>query len=260
MPKLLAPEYGGVWSWEGELLPSTMLKLSDGREVSLGSLITQTNGDVLEWLDEQQVEKHLAGQHDQSTHGHPSIGKIPAKPSFKETGYSELDNLAPKKPEAWEAINYYVNGGSTPLNGGLRAGKAPAGYQEDFDKNKKILEDAILANTVAEDITVQRWMVSEAFGMEQSELPSLIGKTYADKAFMSTATMRDKDGNALAENWANVSSYNVRMKISVPKGTNALRINSLESEILFKPNQPMYIHDVRIVDNYVEIDASMVND
>lgn len=69
MPKLLAPEYGGVWSWEGELLPSTILKLSDGREVSLSSLITLTNGDVLEWLEEQEVEKHLAGQHDQSTHG-----------------------------------------------------------------------------------------------------------------------------------------------------------------------------------------------
>jgi hypothetical protein len=74
MPKLLAPEYGGVWSWEGELLPSTILKLSDGREVSLSSLITLTNGDVLEWLDEQQVEKHLAGQHDQKTHGHGKVG------------------------------------------------------------------------------------------------------------------------------------------------------------------------------------------
>ena len=69
MPKLVAPEYGGVWSWEGELTPSTMLKLSDGREVSLGSIITLTNGDVLEWLDTQTIEKHLQGQHDQSEHG-----------------------------------------------------------------------------------------------------------------------------------------------------------------------------------------------
>lgn len=68
MPKLVAPEYGGVWSWEGELTPATMLKLSDGREVSLGSIITLTNGDVLEWLDTQTIEKHLQGQHDQSTH------------------------------------------------------------------------------------------------------------------------------------------------------------------------------------------------
>jgi hypothetical protein len=72
MPKLLAPEYGGVWSWEGELLPSTKLKLSNGVEISLSSIITQTNGDVLEWLDEQKIEKHLAGKHDQSTHGHGS--------------------------------------------------------------------------------------------------------------------------------------------------------------------------------------------
>lgn len=70
MPKLLAPDFGGVWSWEGELTPATMLKLSNGREVSLGSIITLTNGDVLYWLDKQTIEKHLAGQHDQSTHGH----------------------------------------------------------------------------------------------------------------------------------------------------------------------------------------------
>jgi hypothetical protein len=56
MPKLSAPDYGGVWSWEGELLPSTIIRLSNGAEVSLSSIITQTNGDVLDWLEEQQID------------------------------------------------------------------------------------------------------------------------------------------------------------------------------------------------------------
>jgi hypothetical protein len=56
MPKLSAPDYGGVWSWDGELLPSTIIRLSNGAEVSLSSIITQTNGDVLEWLEEQQID------------------------------------------------------------------------------------------------------------------------------------------------------------------------------------------------------------
>lgn len=77
MPKLVAPEYGGVWSWEGELTPSTMLKLSDGREVSLSSIITLTNGDVLEWLDTQTIQKHMLGQHDQSTHARREVAGVP---------------------------------------------------------------------------------------------------------------------------------------------------------------------------------------
>jgi hypothetical protein len=52
MPKLLAPMYGGSWSWEGEMTPQTVIKLPNGAETSFGSLITQTNGDALVWYED----------------------------------------------------------------------------------------------------------------------------------------------------------------------------------------------------------------
>lgn len=208
-----------------------------------------------------EVKKHLAGKHDQSTHGHPSIGKIPAKPNFKNTAYNELDELKPKSPEVWDTINWYVNGGSTLLNGGMRGDKFSGSYKAEFDKHKKVFQDAIDSSTLEQDATVHRWMVPEAFGMDSSQLESLIGKTYSDKAFMSTATIRDKSGNSTTDtNWANAGHYTVHMTLDAPKGTHALRINPMESEILFGPNTPIYIHDVRKIDNYIQIDASVVND
>lgn len=207
-----------------------------------------------------EVHKHLAGQHDQSSHGHPSIGAIPSSPTFKNTGYNDLESLKPKDPAVWESINWYVNGGSSLINGSLRGEKVSPSYLDEMELHKKVFEDAIAANTATEDFTVHRWLTPEGFGMESSELESLIGKTYSDKGFMSTATMLDKNGDSTFSNWANGSSYSVHMNISVPKGTHAMRINPMESEILFPPNTPMYIHDVRVVDNYIQIDASVVND
>lgn len=209
---------------------------------------------------EMDFTKHLAGQHDQSSHGHPSISAIPDKPVFKNTSYNDLEYLKPKDPAVWESINWYVNGGSSLINGSLRGEKVSPSYLAEVELHKKVFEDAIAANTVTEDFTVNRWLTPEGFGMESSELESLIGKTYSDKGFMSTATMLDKNGDSTFSNWANNSSYSVHMNISVPKGTHAMRINPMESEILLPPNAPMYIHDVRVVDNYIEIDASVVND
>lgn len=77
MAKILIPEINDVLSWDTDEPPTyeTMVKFSNGREVSWGSLVSQTNGDAWNWLD--GLTKHLAGKHDQSTHaGKKSYGSI----------------------------------------------------------------------------------------------------------------------------------------------------------------------------------------
>jgi len=65
-------KFGGSWSWNGELTEDSIITFANNDQMSFGALIGHTHGDALQWwLDEgmQGVSKHLAGQHDQSTHG-----------------------------------------------------------------------------------------------------------------------------------------------------------------------------------------------
>lgn len=59
MNKINAPEYGGTWTWSGELTPETEITLANGKKVLYSRIIAMTNGEVLEWFDENmsQVEK-----------------------------------------------------------------------------------------------------------------------------------------------------------------------------------------------------------
>ena len=43
---------GGTVEWEGELLPDTMVTINGELEVPLGSLISHTHGEALDWLAE----------------------------------------------------------------------------------------------------------------------------------------------------------------------------------------------------------------
>jgi hypothetical protein len=43
---------GGTVEWEGELLPETMVTINGELEVPLGSLISHTHGEALDWLAE----------------------------------------------------------------------------------------------------------------------------------------------------------------------------------------------------------------
>lgn len=52
MNKIEAPDFGGTWEWEGELNPRTLITLANGEKVLYSKLITLTNGEVLEWFDE----------------------------------------------------------------------------------------------------------------------------------------------------------------------------------------------------------------
>ena len=49
--KVVSPD-GGTIEWEGELLPETMVTINGELRVPLGSLISHTHGEALEWLSE----------------------------------------------------------------------------------------------------------------------------------------------------------------------------------------------------------------
>ena len=43
---------GGTVEWEGDLLPDTMVTINGELVVPIGSLISHTHGDALDWLAE----------------------------------------------------------------------------------------------------------------------------------------------------------------------------------------------------------------
>lgn len=57
----IVSEYG-VWSWDGDLKPATVVTLDGGRKVSFQSLVTLTNGDALEIIENEPVTKFRADQ------------------------------------------------------------------------------------------------------------------------------------------------------------------------------------------------------
>ncbi len=48
---------GGTVEWEGELLPDTMVTINSELEVPLGSLISHTHGEALDWLADYLLEE-----------------------------------------------------------------------------------------------------------------------------------------------------------------------------------------------------------
>ena len=60
MNNLFVAGLSGTVSWEGELTMTTQLTLPSSKTVSLGGLIALTNGDALEWFENELGEKHPA--------------------------------------------------------------------------------------------------------------------------------------------------------------------------------------------------------
>jgi hypothetical protein len=54
--KVITP-IGGTVEWEGDLLPDTMVTINGELEVPLGSLISHTHGEALDWLADYVLEE-----------------------------------------------------------------------------------------------------------------------------------------------------------------------------------------------------------
>jgi hypothetical protein len=47
---------GSTVEWEGDLLPDTMVTINGELEVPIGSLISHTHGEALDWLSDYLLE------------------------------------------------------------------------------------------------------------------------------------------------------------------------------------------------------------
>ena len=57
---LFVKELGGTVTWEGDLAMNTQLFLSNDSRPTLAGLIALTNGDALEWFENELGKKHPA--------------------------------------------------------------------------------------------------------------------------------------------------------------------------------------------------------
>jgi hypothetical protein len=208
----------------------------------------------------KSLEKHLSGQHDQSTHGkggsthtHPKVDAIPSKREYKNSDYSKLQKLPEGNPELEAAALLYTTS-SHYINKQLRYGPAEGASQATIEGNKqraKVLEEAVRSVETTEDMVVQRGVSWETFGVEnrlgipsnEADVKSLIGQAFADKGFLSCSTIL-MDGKKIPIN--QFQKRDVQLRISVPKGSKGVALNEWEHEFLMPPNTAILITNVEL--------------
>ena len=239
--------------------PNCLCELIPVIDLSQYDLSEADNIDMGDILDLAVVADLTKFNENHDERGRFSAGDGASSSGSNNTSYKDVPMANLNNPQQAAAVNYYVNGGSEIVNAGLRnPDSIPAYYKDEFKANSEALKNMVNENTLPTDVTVQRVMTNEAFGVSESELPSLVGSTYSDKGFLSTATMRDTAGNVNDLRALNGDSRPVRMIIDAPAGTHAIAMNPMESEILFAPNTPISITSVSKVDGGYDIYGSVV--
>ena len=194
------------------------------------------------------VRKHLAGQHDQSTHGSWAtangykLASLDDLPSIQRANYDSTVN---------DAVYSYISQGYTWMNSYLRDGYiedkvkvvsywSPSG--DYVDKEKAIgyiesLKSTLYEKRTTEDLTVTRWertgesIIGEKIS-EISNLENLIGKTYHAKGFTSTSAKPHQSVNDSFR-----SQSKVLANIHMPAGTYGATVgNDRENEFILAPD------------------------
>ena len=185
------PDFGGTWSWDGNLKIDTIITLANGFKMSFQSIITQTNGDALNWADsflQKYSPDQNRGDHgrfsfaDDNAGGGDTKWNPPNQDAWLKEGHLRLSGLFEDEKNS---VFSYVQNGYEEMNYALRANYVPSDefgtiLQENIDnlvslidRNPPLPEDSILYRGVAG--TSSRW----------SELE--VGDTFQDKGFVSTS-------------------------------------------------------------------------
>lgn len=234
--------------------------------------VKELSKDLRSYLDDPKhyvssLTKHLAGRHDQSTHGHgashthPEASSTPTKRIYKNSDWSQLKGLPSGNPELDKIAGNYI-GSSDNINEVLRTGSLknygvttitehPKEVVDKYREQARILEEGVRSVEVSEDMMVQRGVEWDTFGVEheygnpkdENDAKALIGTTYADKGFVSCSTMLD---NGKPVPMTQFQKRSVQLRISVPKGTKGVALNQWEKEFLFPPNTAILITDVKV--------------
>jgi hypothetical protein len=205
-----------------------------------------TDGNSLyEWSYHPRVQKHQAGQHDQTTHGSWATANG-YKPALEED-LPALESMNYDSTLRYARDNYIARG-YTWMNEYLRDGyiadtvegidsESEPISQEEAISLVESLKSALYKTQTTQDLTVTRWtrtgesIIGEKIS-DVSNLKSLIGKTYHAKGFTSTSVEPD---SSTTDGYKSVSK--VLANIHMPAGTYGATVyNSRESEFLLPPD------------------------
>jgi len=203
-----------------------------------------TDGNSLyEWSYHPRVQKHRAGQHDQSTHGSWATAN-----GYKLASIDDLPALKINYAETQDARDNYITNGYRWMNEYLRDGRieeyVPVTMFDEITKDEAIaqidsLKSALYESQTTQDLTVTRWtrtgesILGEKIS-ETSNLESLIGKTYNAKGFTSTSAPNSLHSSV---NDSYKSTSKVLVNIHMPAGTYGATVgNDKESEFILAPD------------------------
>ncbi len=165
-----------------------------------------------------------------ASEGHAAGGSAGSSASFETKSFENADaadKWAREDGAAWAkklprsqklALSTYQGGEYRAINDGLRSdGKPPAKY----NATVKAMDAAIDKHTLSEPVTVHRGMDFDRPGAREAIDKMEVGKTYSDKAYMSTTF--DKE---ITHVFNDRETPGASMEIRVPKGNHAAYMNA----------------------------------
>jgi hypothetical protein len=194
----------------------------------------------------RDVKKHMAGKHDQSTHG-KGKGAMANKPvtSTKELSPDQRTALTAYTSASGAAINRFVRTGEVGWN-------AEGFTKEDMTKFVPLIDSAIEGSTIQDSLQLQRVVGIDAFGIEPrsarrnapEQLKSFVGATITEKGFLSTTKNAKVPGILLG------GKNKVLLTVHAPAGTKALDLKALglsdsEGEVLFSRDSAFKVLSVK---------------
>lgn len=182
--------------------------------------------------DKADVQKHMRGKHDQSSHGRAGRATVEA-PSFTDNEY--------------EAISTYSGSATLQVNHHLRGKSRTRGIQpalgvwrlseEKLDAIVAEMDSAIDKSTLTETLTLQRDFPVNS--LRSGLFGSIKGKTISDKGFLSLRKGTTQVPPPLGF---------VRMKIKAPAGTKALDLSFINpnamGEVIFPRNTQIKVTNI----------------
>jgi hypothetical protein len=192
------------------------------------------------------IVKHMAGKHDQSTHG-KGKGAMANKPvtSTKELSPDQRTALAAYTSASGAAINRFVRTSEVGWN-------AEGFTKEDMTKFVPLIDSAIEGSTIQDSLQLQRVVGIDAFGIEPrsarrnapEQLKPFVGATITEKGFLSTTKNAKVPGILLG------GKNKVLLTVHAPAGTKALDLKALglsdsEGEVLFSRDSAFKVLSVK---------------
>ena len=195
------------------------------------------------------LEKHLAGKHDQSTHGG-------GKGTTKYSKYPSVETLEEEHPEWMTSFMNYTGTGHITTNGYLRGTLPYSVNEEAMNERVTALDEFIEAMPPSTSArTVYRGLESE-MGEKVKALKK--GDSFTDKAFSSTSFDRE-----VAERFSETKP--TILVINAPAGTKGIDTVSwfgaaFEAELLLPRNTTFVVDRVESSIYRDEVFVSMKND